>query len=267
MMVRVGDLRKRYPVITGHRGFQERYPENTMVSFAAAVEAGADVIEMDVHLTRDGVPVIIHDETVDRTTDGRGRVGKMLLEEIRELDAGCWFGPQFTAERVPTLKEVLDRFGGRVVLNIEIKAYDESDPTVRGKMERKVVRMVAEAGIAEGVLISSFGAGILARAGRMTGAPALALISRVAFDEETLETCRRLGVFSLHPRFDVTTGALVRAMHGTGIQVYAFGADSADRIGRLAALGVDGVIAKNPRQARRWWPKKARGTSPISIRR
>ncbi len=262
MKVRVEDLRRWYPVITGHRGFQERYPENTMASFAAAVEAGADVIEMDVHLTRDGVPVIIHDETVDRTTDGRGRVGEMLLKEIRQLDAGRWFGPQFAAERVPTLQEVLDRFGGRVVLNVEIKVYDESGPAVRGRVEREVVRMVAEKEIAGGVLVSSFDADILARAGRMTGAPALALISKVAFDEETLEACRRLGVFSFHPRFDVATGAMARAMHGAGIQVYAFGADSADRIGRLAALGADGAIAKNPRQARRWWPQEAGGTSP-----
>ncbi len=259
MILHVEDLRDRYPVITGHRGFQQRYPENTLVSFAGAVEAGADVIEMDVHLTRDGVPVVIHDDTVDRTTNGCGRVGEMLLAEIRELDAGCWFSPQFAGERVPTLQEVLERFGGRVVLNIEIKTGKETNPAAPGEVEREVIRVVAERGITGSVLISSFDADILARTGRMTGAPALALISKVAFDAGILENCRRLGVFSFHPRFDVTTGALVRAVHGAGIQVYAFGADSAERIGRLAALGADGVIAKDPRRARRRWPKVARG--------
>src|SRR5919197_4354903 len=95
------------PLVVGHRGAMGYAPENTLASFELAVEQGADVVELDVHLSRDGQVVVIHDEQLDRTTDGRGLVGDRTLDELKRLDAGSWFDPRFAGQRIPTLHEVL----------------------------------------------------------------------------------------------------------------------------------------------------------------
>src|SRR5271156_4282030 len=104
-----------------HRGASGTFPENTLAAFRAAIDAGADMCELDVHLTRDGVVVVIHDEEVDRTTDGKGRVAEMTLAEIKRLDAGARYDRRFTGETIPTLEEVFDLVEGRCSLNIELK--------------------------------------------------------------------------------------------------------------------------------------------------
>jgi glycerophosphoryl diester phosphodiesterase len=98
--------------VYGHRGMVQQYPENTMAAFKACVDKGVS-IELDVYLTKDGVPVVIHDATVDRTTNGSGEVMKMTLREIKALDAGSWYNPKFKSEKVPTLGEVFDMISSR----------------------------------------------------------------------------------------------------------------------------------------------------------
>jgi len=93
------------PLIIGHRGFRARYPENTMAAFAGAVDAGADMIEFDVQLSSDGIPVVIHDRTLDRTTNGSGPVTSHTLSQLKKLDAGSWFQSRFRAQTIPTLEE------------------------------------------------------------------------------------------------------------------------------------------------------------------
>src|SRR5512134_3880205 len=94
-----------------HRGARKQAPENTLPAFRRAAQLGADGLELDVHLSADGIPVVIHDSRVDQTTDGTGAVSGKSLSELRELDAGVWFSPQFAGTRIPTLIEVLDEFG------------------------------------------------------------------------------------------------------------------------------------------------------------
>src|SRR5574337_1574840 len=105
-----------------HRGAAALAPENTMAAFEKAVELGADAIELDLHVSRDGELVVIHDQTLDRTTNGHGPVHACNLQELRQLDAGRWFGESFAGQRIPTLAEVLDRFAGKVLLALEVKA-------------------------------------------------------------------------------------------------------------------------------------------------
>ena len=108
-------------LVVGHRGASGRAPENTLVSFEQAIALGVDAIELDVHLSRDGHLVVIHDQNLARTTNGQGLVHEHSLAELQALDAGGWFGPSFTGERIPTFEEVLDRIGRRVPLQVEIK--------------------------------------------------------------------------------------------------------------------------------------------------
>jgi len=117
-----------------HRGASAFAPENTMAAFEKAIELGADVIELDLHLTRDNEIVVIHDDTLDRTTDGSGPVHQRSLGELMRLDAGRWFGEGFAGQRIPRLAEVLDRFAGRVPLALEIKAGSTFFPGIEEKV-------------------------------------------------------------------------------------------------------------------------------------
>ncbi len=123
-ILRNGVEQYRWPGVlaVGHRGTVRFAPENTAAAFRKAVELGVDLIEMDVRETRDGHLIIMHDVTVDRTTNGKGRVADLTLEEIKRLDAGAWFGPQFAGERVPTLEEALAAIEGRALPDIDFKA-------------------------------------------------------------------------------------------------------------------------------------------------
>ena len=101
--------------IIGHRGYAARAPENTLMSLEAALTAGARAVEFDVHVASCGTPVIIHDDVLDRTTDGSGPVSGQTVEQLRTLDAGSWFDPEFAGERIPTLADALDRVVGRAL--------------------------------------------------------------------------------------------------------------------------------------------------------
>lgn len=136
------------PVIVAHRGVPSLAPENTMASYRKAYELGADIIETDIQLTKDGEIVIMHDTTVDRTTNGKGAVKNLTLEQIRQLDAGSKFSPEFQGEKVPTLREFLQEFKGKdVVLLIETKAKG---------LEQKMVEQIEEEGMTGQVLVQSF---------------------------------------------------------------------------------------------------------------
>src|SRR5262245_36831232 len=108
-------------LVVGHRGASGRAPENTLASFEQAIAIGVDAIELDVHLSRDGHLVVIHDQNLARTTNGRGLVHEHRLAELQALDAGSWFDAAFAGERIPAFEEVLERIGRRVPLQIEIK--------------------------------------------------------------------------------------------------------------------------------------------------
>ena len=109
-------------LVFGHRGARAYAPMNTIPSFELALKQGADGVKLDVRLTRDGEMVILHNETVDETSDGTGHVEDLMLAEIKALDAGAWFNPAFKGTRIPTLDEVFEAIGKRRRINVEIKA-------------------------------------------------------------------------------------------------------------------------------------------------
>jgi glycerophosphoryl diester phosphodiesterase len=145
------------PVVEAHRGDSANAPENTLAAFRAAVALPVRWIELDVHPTQDGVLVVIHDDTVDRTTDGSGAVSDLTGEALRRLDAGSWFDAQFAGERIPTLAEVIDLVGPTGTrLNIEIKS-----PPPGLDVARPVVDLLRQAGKAREYVVSSFDLSVL----------------------------------------------------------------------------------------------------------
>src|SRR5690606_28189003 len=113
---------KGQTLVFGHRGAKAYAPMNTIPAFELAAEQGADGIELDVHRSKDGHAVIVHDFTVDETTDGNGTVTEMTLAQLKELDAGSWFGEGFHGVQIPTLDEVFEAVGERLLINVEIKS-------------------------------------------------------------------------------------------------------------------------------------------------
>ena len=233
------------PLIIGHRGYPARFPENTLASFEGAMQAGCHMIELDVTLTRDRKIVVIHDDTLDRTTNGKGTVREHTLEEIKRLDAGSWFDPGFAAERVPELFEVMKLTAGRCMLNIEIKesAFEVDYPA--DAIEHQVVKLVKTSGAMDRVIISSFGTRILQRIAAMEEPPAIACISDHRADPRVLEMLLAMNAFSWHPRFKVLTRDQVDLLHAAGLKVFPWTINTRKEARKLLDMGVDGIICND----------------------
>jgi glycerophosphoryl diester phosphodiesterase len=243
---------KRTTEVIAHRGFSAAAPENTMAAFEAAIACGADRLEFDVLLTRDGVPVVIHDETVDRTTDGHGPVASHALADLERLDAGSWFDPRFRGERIPTLDAVLDLCQRRIALNVEIKAEAvSSDPgSGRGGIEEQVAAALARRGLEAAATVSSFAPQALRRLRELgPGLIRETLWSSArppeAADLQTVagEGSRALNLAreELWPRPE-----LVAAAHAQGLQIKVYTVDDAREMQALLDLEVDGIFTNRP---------------------
>jgi len=236
----------RRPLIIAHRGYRAKYPENTLAAFEAAIHEGAAMIELDVLLTKDRKMVVIHDESLDRTTDGQGMVSDYTLAELKALDAGSWFDARFKGERLPTLEEVLDMVDERIPINIEIKrsAYEPHHPP--DAIERQIVDLVTRKDAVENVLISSFEWQVLENLAVLNKAPAIALLSQDPELGNPLETSKRLGAFSWHPNSLLLKKEHVREMHDAGILVLPYHVDTSEDIERMLKMDVDGLIVDDP---------------------
>jgi glycerophosphoryl diester phosphodiesterase len=236
------------PLFVAHRGYSSQYPENTLAAFNGAIDAGAHMIELDVNLSRDRQLVVIHDETVDRTTNGTGAVKMMTLEQLRQLDAGSWFDPRFSGEQLPTLSQVLDAVNGRLMVNIEIKpeAFEADEPA--DAVERQVLNLVREKSMLDDVLVSSFEWLVLENLRNLDPGIALGLLSDVPADDSLRYWYQRIKGFSWHPDFRVLTRQQVDAFHDMGARVFPYAVDGRIDTRAMLAMGVDGLIVDDPRQ-------------------
>ena len=236
------------PLYIAHRGVSARFPENTLSAFNGAVDAGAHMIELDVSLSRDRRLIVIHDDTVDRTTNGSGAVRALTLEELGRLDAGSWFAPRFKAERLPTLAQVLDAVKGRLRVNIEIKpeAVERHGPP--DAVERQILLLVHEKKMVNDVLISSFDWRVLENLRRLDPAIAIGLLSEAPADHRLLDWHRRVKAYSWHPDYRVLTQAQVDTLHQIGARVFPYAVDGRIDTRGMLAMGVDGMIVDDPKQ-------------------
>jgi glycerophosphoryl diester phosphodiesterase len=246
-----------WPVNLAHRGASALAPENTIEAFRLAVEAGAGGLELDVHMTRDGHIVVIHDATVDRTTNGTGAVSEMTLEELRRLDAGHNFSPdggptrpyRGRGVRVPTLGEVLREFPG-VAVNIEIKAGTPG-------IEEKVLGVLREANALGRALVVSTPHDIVKRFRKVSGGHVSTgasrweigvfyISSRFRLERLVRPAYDALQVPLRHRGLPVVTPRFVRAAHARGVRVDAWTINQADEMRRLLDLGVDVIMTDRP---------------------
>ena len=228
-------------IIWAHRGARRQAPENTLPAFRRAIELGAEGVEFDVQLSADGVPVVIHDETLERTTDGRGRVVDHTLAELRALDASAG-KPGFPGVVIPTLDEVLAVFAPtELAVNIELKNSVVDYPG----LEEAVLAAVASHGLDRRVVLSSFNADSVARLQGLTSIPRALVYERLLRRPWVLAA--RLGAVAVHPpsRFVVSRGYVTRA-HQAGLAVRTWTVNSERELRRMYHCGVDGVFTDVP---------------------
>ena len=232
--------------VIAHRGASGAAPENTMAAFRKAVELGAGFIETDLQLSRDARLVALHDDTLERTTSGRGPVSSRSLEELRKLDAGSWFrpsgheSPPFAGERIPTIEEILT-FGREreIGLHLEIK------PTGPSGVEHAIVGALHACNEVARSVILSFSPSVLARVRKLEP---LAMTGFLFSDRvpSPVATAVDAGARQLLPRTDRVTRELVTEAHAHDLKVVAWTADAPDEMQKLIGAGVDGIITNYP---------------------
>jgi glycerophosphoryl diester phosphodiesterase len=238
-------LPRTQPLNIGHRGASAAAPQNTRAAFRRAIELGADGVELDVHLSQDGQVVVIHDFTVDKTTDGTGRVAEKTLAQLKALDAGIKFSPQFAGERIPTLSEVFETLEGKLLANVELKAPGKSHDV---SLVAPVLEVVRQHGMERRVAFSSFNTHVLAAMKNL--APHIPVGVLYAPDSAAYARHAWLDPFELHqarhPHFSMVTGPFVRWCHVRGLQVNVWTVDDPAEMRRLIAAGVNAIITNKP---------------------
>ncbi len=237
------------PLIFAHRGACRAAPENTLAAFRAALDVGADGVELDVHLSSDGVPVVIHNAKVDATTDGTGWVSDLTLAQLKQLDAGSHFDVRFAGERIPTLEEVLVGVGGRLLVNIELKDQDNRAE----HLESSVVEVVQRVGMPARVWFSSFKPHALMQARQHApDIPCALLYGPLGWAGRLLLPLTPHE--ALHPHLSMVSEASVRRAHERGLRVAAWTVDRMDLARTFADWGVDVLITNEPETLRALWP-------------
>ncbi|MGA7870208.1 MAG: glycerophosphodiester phosphodiesterase family protein [Candidatus Binatus sp.] len=224
-----------------HRGASGTFPENTLSAFGAAINAGADMCELDVQLSRDGAVVVIHDETVERTTDGKGEVAELTLEELKRLDAGAKFKRgAVKGERIPTLDEVFAVISGKCGLNIELKA---------GGLEHQVAQIMQARSAFGDSIVSSFDWEYLKKIQQLHFNIRVGLLA----DEKPVDLMMNavaMRAHAINPRWDMVTADLCKAAHERGFKVYTWTVDADARMRALIECGVDGIMTNYPERLR-----------------
>jgi len=228
----------------GHRGAAAECPENTLVSFARALEHGVSMIECDLQLTSDGQVVIFHDWTLERTTDGSGVVCELPLAAIRRLDAGSWRDARFAGAKVPTLDETLDLVLPSAMLNLELKCRGPREDA--RALAQAAVAAVAGRSAFDRVIFSSFDGVCLEEVRAASAEAPIGVLWDAPPFEAAFARAALLGAIALHPRASTVTPALVEEAHSRGLAVYVWTVNPVETIIRLVRDGVDGVISDHP---------------------
>ena len=219
-----------------HRGDVKNFPENTLPAFTSAVAKGAHMIEFDVLLSKDGVAVIMHDNTVDRTTDGTGNVVDLTFEDLRELDTGSWFDPKFAGTRIPTLQETLEVIPEYILCNVHLK----NAPGVAAEAAKVIKEM--------GRLAQCFLACSLAQAEEARAVVPEIMICNMSVRRgglaEYVDATYEAGAefLQVHHRADDNLAAEVRRAQELGITVNYFHATEASEVHRVADAGANYLL-------------------------
>ncbi|WP_198154121.1 glycerophosphodiester phosphodiesterase [Catenuloplanes japonicus] len=237
------------PLIVAHRGNSSIAPENTMAALVSGVRAGAAYLEIDVHASADGVPVVIHDYTLERTTNGTGRVADRTAAELAALDAGSWHSPPFRGERVPALAQVLDLIAAAPAgLLLEVK------PFMPRALTAAIVGEIVARDLTTRVLLQSYDANVLRDARALAPAALRLGLLRDEFDADPVAEARALGCAAFNPSVEalLATPSMATTLRDAGLLVMVHTADHEDTWRALTALHVTAVITNRPAELLAW---------------
>lgn len=246
------------PVVIAHRGDSSAAPENTIPAVELAWAGGAPWIEIDVQPTKDNVPVIIHDHTLERTSNGTGRVRDLTGAEISELDAGTWFGVErsgtheYDGAGIPTLRDVIDTLApGRHIL-LEIKGEHSLDEV------REILETVRASEWDDQILLQSFEVSVLRHIRTLDADRIVGLLDE-KLDDDPVAVCKELGAVLYNPRYTAILGRadVVGALHDAGIGTFPWTADNPADWQNLTEIGVDGIITNRPVALSAWQAEQA----------
>jgi len=225
-----------------HRGFSGQYPENTLLAFQKALEAGADGNEFDVHLTRDGVPVIHHDENLKRTTDGTGLIGDFTFDELRQLDAAVRHNGKFQAQRIPSLREYFEMIKGTKTLsNIELKTGIIHYPEI----EKRLLAIIDEFNCREDVIVSSFNHYSIRIFKKMAPDVQIGVLEESCLiDPGSYVTS--LGAEWYHPEFHALTDETLLNLRTHQVRINTWTINEETDMRKAIELKLDGVITNHP---------------------
>jgi len=247
-MTVLSDWLQAAPLVIAHRGASVAAPENTLAAFEQAVQLGAEAIELDAKRTRDGQVVCFHDRSLVRTAGVSGAVADRTLAELRRLDVGAWKDERFRSERIPTLAEVFEAVGRRVLVNVELTDYwwDQR------RLAEAAVAVVKQQGLEARVLFSSFQSSALVAAASQ--APEIArahLVGPTWLATRDRFSLRRAAVQAEHPHESLVRPDRVERAHRCGRRLHVYTVDDAETMKTLWRWGVDGLITDVPEVARR----------------
>ncbi len=234
------------PLIVAHRGSSRRAPENTLAAFRQAVLDGADAIEFDVRLSRDGEPVVIHDASLGRTTTGAGLICDRTLAQLRHESAGAWFHERFAAERIPALEEVLAELSGRIALNIELKAGRRERSS---KLVERTCALIARYH-PESVLLTSFYHPFILDARRRDQRMATGFLLHGWHFLRRRASVPRADVDYIVCSGTALRKTMVAKAHRRGMLVGEYTVNSQQRVARAVRFGIDAIITDDPASTR-----------------
>lgn len=243
--------------IAAHRGDRAKAPENTIPAFEAAVRTGSDFVEADVRLTVDGYPVIIHDHTVDRTTNGTGRVADLTLAELRTLDAGSWYGPEFAGIQVPLFEEFLDVLARAP----EVTALVELKGEWTAVEVTKLLGAIYYRGVQDRLVFASFSPGTVFSLKEAAPVLPRVLLRRV-LPLDPAAVAARYDAIAIMTRASAVQARpeAVEQLHEAGLGILLYTLNSEERWSEALALGVDGIVTDKPSALDEWIAQTAPGT-------
>ncbi len=241
------------PLVIAHRGFSKIHPENTLAAFEAAIAAGADAIELDLTLCADGEFVVIHDDTLDRTTDGTGLVCEQTLAQLRALDAGKGFGGVAGDTRIPALAQLLEQIAPRIMLNIEVKPFFALEQVEAFQLALgRLIEELHRRHLLDRVVLSSFNFFVLRWLRAQDPQLRLAfLYTRVMTELEPVWACRQVGAEACNPQQLEADQVLIGKLHAAGLKCYPYTVNDPARMRQLIAWKADGMFTDDPALLRR----------------
>jgi len=229
-------------IVFGHRGAKAYAPMNTIPAFELAYEQGAVGIELDVHRSKDGYPVIVHNFTIDETTNGEGTVTEKTLAELKAFDAGSWFSHKFTGIQIPTLDDVFDAVGQKLLVNVEIKFADQETDGV----EQVVADCIRRHNMIDRVIVSSFNPYTLQRFNNIMPDMMIGFLYQANMEINTASVMEGYPHDARHPYHEMIDEAYMTWAEENGFYVNTWTVNDPIRAKELQKLGVNAIVTDVP---------------------